>query len=437
MGPVSLHIAAQLEKVAKGGEIGLGDRGAIALRFDDDTSLLKSTFLETLYKRGLPAGLGLIADLNHPRNNGVTWADLKEWCEAYGLEIWSHSYSHTAPQTIEELTREIVTSKEEIENAGIKCAGWMQPGFGTGSGMYGGIAGTNHLSAWDSEAGSLITGNYVLADAYLGGALRYLPTGRFYGGDHITATSLPSSMTRSQYLERLKGHVDWAAANGGGVEIMFHPQDIDLTNTAANKLHLNDYIALLDYIVLARQQGKIEVLTPSGLYYANPGITRRMQLVVNGDFTGLEPGGSTAGAWSATLDWTGKTFPQSGGPDGGPYFSLSNQASGAVNMLLQQRIEGLNHLGVQGETFIFECYARSNGPSNQKIRVLIQTDGQTLVNVQGGQPRDTIVGTEWTRLHYAFTIPKGKTFLLVGLGRNGNAGSGNGVDFAQVRIYKV
>jgi hypothetical protein len=241
----------------------------------------------------------------------------------------------------------------------------------------------------------------------------------------------------------MKTFVDYVIQYKRGVEFMIHPQDIDLTNTqGATRLTMNDFRSFLDYIATAREAGTLEILTPSGLHYADANSNRRLDLMVDGKFTGLDAGApATRGRW-ASSSWTGKTFPQTGGQSGGAYLSIDNSQT-STNSLVYQSISYLDTLGVRGETFMFQGYARSNGATPDELRLLIRSgnDGnmaRTLVDSQRGNAfAMTVPTTTWTKVQFPFSVPADNNTVIVSLGKSGAAAVGSGIDWSDISVIKI
>ncbi|MEW9702809.1 hypothetical protein [Paenibacillus sp. SI8] len=436
-GNVYPRILREQMDISKGMKIGTNGKGAVAFRCDDSTDKLKNNLLAEFKSRGFPFSMSMISNLNNA-NNGtapkLTWTDMQQLNQRYGCEYWSHGYDHITPMTIDQLTQEIIVSKQLIEANGIKCQGWAQ--VGAPGGLYNNIDNSNDPANWYSDAGRLISENYALAEAYMGPEVRYLPTGRFLGGNHGTITPFPTG-TSAQWLVKMKSYVDQCVKYKQGVCFLIHPQMVDYANASnPNWINLSDLQALFDYVKAARDAGTLEVLTPSGLYYADPYSTQRVDLMTanNGDFLGITT--AAPGFWSKTSNWSGKSFPQTGGNNNGAYFTMDNTLDSTSGMIVGQ-IDGIQ--AYAGETFLYTALARSNGAGTQKIRVLLQTDGAVnILDVQGGSYIDISVPNTWTRINLPFTIPPVKSFLKISIGRSGSAaGAGYGIDWQDVKIPKV
>ena len=410
--PMLLQRAA----ASKGAVIGVGDKGVVALRFDDWQAAFKANVFGLLTDRGLPAGYAMITrfDQQPAWTQGVTKADVAQW-NHNGIEIHSHGTNHLdpSPQGDAGLIDQIVQSKAEIAAWGVKCQGWMQPGATKlGAELPYGQTGT--FSDLTNRAGQLIRQTYPFSEMEIDGVHRNLPHGAFHGLDHVTVSDGMS-------LEDAKSDVDDAVHHKSGLELMCHSGNLGVSG-----MSLRDFTALLDYIVAKREAGLIEVLTPSGLMFADRS-THRLDLLYDGTFAAMRTGDSTAAA-SWTLLWdTGITVQTSGGNEGRHFLRWPATALNLAN----QRAEDLIRRNFSGETFIFEGWARSNGSAPTVSRVLLQ-DYTNPARLSLDLHREGIPN-RWTKVRHAFTIPPLTNRLAVILGRH----SGAGIDWDDVRIWKV
>jgi hypothetical protein len=191
-------------------------------------------------------------------------------------------------------------------------------------------------------------------------------------------------------------------------------------------MSLSDFATLLDYIVAKRDAGMVEVLTPSGLMFADRG-TQRLDLLYDNTFEAMKTGVSSEETpWN--VGWsTGITVQTSGGHTGRHFMRWPATASNLIN----QRAEDLIRRNFNGETFIFEGWAKSNGSTSTVSRVLIQ-DYSDRTRLSLDLHRENIPA-RWTKVRHAFTIPPLTNRLAVILGRY----SGAGIDWDDVHVWKV
>lgn len=401
-------------RMAKGGVIGTNGKPVIALRFDDGQDAFRTTVYPLLTARGLPCSHALISEFSSQSwGSGTTWADVLDWYKN-GVEIWCHGKDHKDYQGFSGLYANIVTAKETIEAQGIKVQGWALPGVTPvyNTAPYNTL---NSIDDYESETGRLLMNNYALTEAYAGGKNRFLPNGRYHGLDHVTVSDGIS-------LVDAQGIVDVCIKEKLGRELMIHPANLG----KAGMLSIADFTTLLDYIVAKWEAGDIEVLTPSGLCFADSTTAQRLDLIKDGSFEGITV--ESAGDWSNTSVWTGKTIETSGGRTGANYLSI---ASDAGAQFVIHREMNIVTRGLDGETFVFEGWFRSNGVSNTVARVVVQSyPTTTLLNLNKTKVSN---GAEWTRLRFAFSIPPTVDQLSIGLQRN----SGDGIDWDDISVKKV
>lgn len=391
---------------AKGGVIGTNGKGVVALRFDDYQDAFRTNIYPLLAARGLPASMALISRFNTAQSwgAGTTWADIISW-NRNGVEMWSHGTNHNdyIPEGYAGLYREIVTSKAEIEAQGIKCKGWIKPGVTplTAATPYDGLAS---LSDWgESEVGRLIIDNYAISEAYAGGSYRLLPTKQHHGLDHQT-------ISEGVTLANAQAKLDMIADRGYGIEFMIHSGNIG----ESGNMSLAEFTTFLDYIVTKWEAGLIDVLTPSGLCFADPGTSRRLNLLISESF-------ETASQWSLGSSCTIET---SGGRTGNNFARIPNTVTTSV----AQYPDSLQALGLGGEHFIFEGWFRSNGAANTVGRVIIQdSDDSNRLNISKTKASN---GSTWTRMRFAFGLHPDTNRLVIALTRSNQ----DGVDWDDVSV---
>lgn len=403
----------QLACQAKGGVIGVGDVGVVAFRFDDGNETFHSTVYPLLTARGIPASFAAITTLS-----AQTWSDGDTSANMLtrnqnGIEVWSHGTDHKDPSPngldgTNGLVDQIVNSKAVIEGWGIKCQGWAQPGatqLGTPTPYGTGFTDDDSLRGY---AALLIRQTYPISEMYVTGTTRNVPNGQFHGLDHVTISD-GITYAAAQAL------VDRAIRLKTGVVLMVHAHNLGV----GSNLTVGELTTLLDYIVTCWDAGTLDVVTPSGLMFADKGSTRVELLAGAGTF-------EDAALWN--LD-TGRTIPTNGGHSGNNYLSTTSSTTSLTTPV--NRPDNLTERRFDGETFLFEGWARSNGVSTTVSRVVIQSYPSTsLLNLSLTKSGIT---TSWTRVRHAFTVPPTCNEITIGLGRN----SGDGIDWDDVTIRKV
>lgn len=345
---------------------------------------------------GLPAGYATISRLaEQPWTAGVTTTDVVAW-NRNGIEWHSHGIDHKdpTPQGDAGIVDQIVNSKAEIEAWGVKCQGWMMPGATplTSEIPYGtNLASTDDF--YTTRTGRLLRQTYALTYADTMGSQRSIPFGMYHELAHVTGSDGMS-------LANAVLWVDTAVNYKVGVQLMIHAG-----NLGGSGMSVADFTALLHYIVAKRDAGNIEVLTPSGFAFADKS-NQRLDLLRDGSFEGMTTG--VIGAWNAA--WTaGKSIETSGGRTG-KFLRLSNTETSLVT----QRPSGLNVMGLGGETFVFEGWARFNGAGTTTSRVLL-ADYTNAANLSLDLRLEGIP-TTWTKVIHAFSLAPGTSVLSVSVG---------------------
>lgn len=256
---------------SRGGRIGTAGKGVVAFRFDHNVRPFQDKILPLLEARGIPASMAHYVDEMDPQpgysgsdETGKTWADVTSQFFK-GIEVWSHSWSHTDPADETALVREIVGSRTELEKKIPEAyvVGWMQPGL-TG-GRYGGYGDVFNAPEYHgtTRAGRLIDATYGADDR--SGATHTSLGQRNFGCLWIDTASSALATNNA---------IDEAAAAGIGVVIALHPSMVD----ASNGISTATLTAILDHVVNLRDAGDIEVLSVGGLTVADPGSSWRQNL---------------------------------------------------------------------------------------------------------------------------------------------------------------
>lgn len=375
---------------AKGGVIGTAGKGVVALRFDDYQNVFREKIYPLLVDRGLPSSMALISRFNteQPWGIGTTWDNIREW-NRNGLEIWSHGTDHKdySKDGDSGLYSQIVTSKEEIEEEDIKVVGWVLPGVEptTSNLPYNGLT---KPSDYDSPTGKLIMDTYALTEAYAYETERTLPTSIYHGLNHITVSD--GGETLSSSIEKINATIK----NKSGIELMCHPGNLG----KSGNLTFEEFETLLNYIKTKWDEGSIEVLTPSGLFFANPNTSSRLKLNTDDSFEDLTI--SNPGAWNETKNWTGNSIETSTGKTGNNFLRIGINADDSG---VTQKIVDLDKLGVQGEQFVFEGWFRAydSEGTDGMIQISDYDDPNKLKIVKKVVSKDK----DWTRVRFVFAIP--------------------------------
>lgn len=411
---------------AKGGVVGTDGKPVISFRIDHGVDDFLSTIWPLFNARQLPCSVGVCPDTIENPNAAyepttTTWAQLKA-AALQGFEIWSHSATHQDPAvTGNSLDYEIRQSKEKIEAKGLRVVGWQMPGIpGCQTPHY-----SNNFkaaSSWASEVGQRLLAEYGLIENMGddGGAMRVLPSMGDYDLGHYTL----DGMTATQATN----NIDLAIAYGYSIQFMLHPDFIvggTVTHTVAN------LTTVLDYVKTKRDAGQIEVLTASGLAFADPNTSRRLDLVRDGSFEGMAAGAITG----STTPWlraggTGGTIVADGGHTGSKYAHLA--AADGYTYVYQGNGQ-LTNLGLKGHTMMFEAWTRCT-VANTEARLVVQDSNDTTkLNVD--RFWNITAGSGWQLLRCPFTIPM-DTSGTINFRVARRLGSGD-LDFDDIRVYPV
>lgn len=406
----------QEERKAKGGEIGVGDVGVVAFRFDDYQDSMRDVVFPLLQSRGIPASHALLSEFQAlSYGSGVSWADIKTMV-ANGIEIWSHGKVHKDYLGPDGLREEIVTSKELIEAQGIKVQGFSLPGVTSlySAAIRGNATpynGLNNISLYNSAEGNLLMRTYAQSEAYCGGAFRSIPNGIYHGTDHVTVDQ--------KTLVELKSLVDEAIAYKMALRFMCHPGNLD---RSGGYLTVADFTSLLDYCVTAWDAGTLEIVTPSALAFLSKSAYRT-DLLRAGNLAGVSLAAPLG--WLNIDDGVANTVYQTGGPSNGPYLSVATTGP-------TQRPARLANRKIGGEVFLFEGWIKSLGASTTIATITITdypaTSALSITKTYAGVGNAT-----WQRVRIPFSIPVGADSISIAPGRS----SGDASGWANMSVKKI
>lgn len=263
---------------SRGGRIGTGGKGVVALRFDHGVPAFTEHILPMLQARGLPA-----SQCHHIDDPEADWAQA-DVNFGSGIEVYSHSWTHRDTTSDEEIRKEIVESRQELERLipNALVAGWMTPG-----------AGAEAYDGWWAATGVEARAPFYaqqLIDSTYGSADTAPSVWNPLGSRHWGHRSIDRDTSFSQY----QSLIDQAAATKTGVVLMVHPSFI---RDNESYIDFSEYEQVLDYIVQMRDAGKIEVLTATGMTLADSSIGYRDNML-HGDlsiWTGWGSGSTRSG----------------------------------------------------------------------------------------------------------------------------------------------
>jgi hypothetical protein len=380
------------------GPIGTAGKTPLAIRFDDwQDDILTLGIMGEMRSRGLCASVALCSMLgSNPWNDAVTYDDIRSWNRDYGIEIWSHGTDHQPinPAIVAEITEQVVLSKTQIEAQNLRVMGWARPGL-AGTEGFGNDLNTDE--GWlTSEVGRQLMNTYALVETDRTWAFRQVPSPLRYGLGHATVSD-------GQTLVQNKDTVDAAIARDHGLELMCHVGNLGATG----HMTVAEFLQLLDYIVVKRDAGLVEVITPSSLAFADPSHTRRRRLLANGDFATAAPmTGSSTSNWNGMDGTTRQIVTIADGPTGTT--APAYEANGS-SMIGQQFLHTID-TGLSGMVLKFEGWARAK-TGTTTARVELSGTGFDM-------DRTTALTTTWKRIVEYFTIPPDADTANFNLGRS-------------------
>jgi hypothetical protein len=243
-----------------------------------------------------------------------------------------------------------------------------------------------------------------------------LPTKVYHGLNHLTVSDGKESLASS------KKAIDVAIKNKYGIELMCHTTNLG----KPGNMTLSEFTTLLDYIKTQWDNGSIEVLTPSGLFFADPNSSYRLRLEDGGSFEDLTVANS--GAWNGTTQWKGKTIETSGGRTGGNFLRID---SSITNSGVTQKITSLDKLRVSGEQFVFEGWARAYGKGSTTGIIEIKDHNNSKeLKITSKVVCD---GSSWKKIRFVFCIPPNTQAITLSIYRL----EGVSVDWDDVSIKKI
>ena len=416
--PFDRELARMEYDFRRRGRLGVGNKGAVAFRFDHHSKVFRDTVKPLFDARGFPYQLNAhVSEFDGSIPTNPTWADAVVWQDA-GMEFFTHGMDHTmyAPANYQGMKNDLLTPLAIAKANGMDVKGWAMPGLGDAAAFDGLLVPDD----WRGSAGRLIMSNYQLAEAYSGPTcvpITSEPNMYLYGRGHVTI--------ETQTLGALKKYVDLCVIEKKSCRFMVH---CGLIGTAGN-ITLTDYTAFLDYVVAKRDAGLLDVLLPSSLPYITNSTYRLDLLHGAGTFDGLSD--SYIGLWSK-LGTTWNTIYATGGYNNGPKVSILPGKYAPYYV-----IPDCTRNGYAGEVFQFEgwCQGATAGQTDTCQVTMIGPGNTTFID-----KRITGVGNgSWTPVRFNFRIPKkiGAATVVdiqLTLGRYGGT---SGTEWSNVTIKKV
>jgi len=411
------------------GSIGIGDIGAIAFEFDDWEDLYLSAIYPLMVARGLPH---CHATISRPFTRPDMCVNANVWTELTtahrnGCEIWNHSATHTWSAGMN-VADEVTTADAEIRAAmgnAVSIPAWVFPGCGSVDGINI-TTGGGPIADWalyDTPAAQLVQQLYPVSEFVGPGAnKRTFPAGIMHGGHHQTIGE--GGVT----LAVAKGFIDEAVRTKIGFNLMLHPGNligIAGGQSGTYYMSLADFEALLDYAKAYQDDGRLEILSPSGLYYADH-TTNRLNIEPRGDFADATTNDTYWSRWGATVE-------TNGGHSGARYLRVAYGLGGVYRSI--NGVDSNYNLG--GQAMVLEAWCRSNGtgPNPGTGVPGIRLQGESGFNHMDIQPvQQAVPMTVWTKIRVPFILHPDQNVLTYNLVR---ASGNDGVDFDDVRIMAV
>ena len=398
------------------GKIGTSGRIPVSFRVDHQIDEFIEHFGPLFKARALPLSVGLVTkSVGNPsaayEPTTATWEDVRTQIQDIGGEIWSHSQTHSDPGVngSTSLYDEIVESKRDIEAQGIGVMGFQQPG---GPATYGPF---RTMADYNSPDGRLIRETYPLIESYRWGTeYRVLPSHGVFGDSHFTLDTAT--------LDQAKEWIEMATMLRRGVQFMWHPKFL----LDPGGMGLAVFEQFLDHVVALRDAGEVEVLTASGLAFADLESDHRPSVVPYGDFE-RAPITPAPPAWAYTqgLHWDIRT---DGGRSGQNYLHFAadatTQAACRVDTIRMQ---------MQGAPYEFRGWFRRRDAAATipNVRVMYFT---SRANFQGPvyTPQLTTQGA-WQQIRFSFVPPADTNFIMLYIKRH----AGGALDVDDVEIVAV
>lgn len=377
----------------RGGAIGTDGKAAIALRFDHWLTDFKAKVMPLLEQYSLPASQAIIPSLVGQTGNAMSYAELQTWCLTGGGELFNHGLgNHVATNVESEYEAQILTGLANLQAGTPRIAieGWNPPGVAAGS--WGGFAPMETPAQYETIAGQLVLKNHAIVSGYIGNVYRDLDGSNPIGADHSTIDSSTAGQA--------KVTIDRMVKTGMGGVLMLHPNMLD----QAGRITTAALGEVLAYIAQLRDEGKLEVLSQSGLHFADAGSARRSNWVWNGRFD------------TNLADWVGTGYTRV--VEGEVTFA---RATAAASTLVQTGIVPDIGLGSQRELVY-------------RVRA---TTGATVRLKAGLTSKDVVLSAspDWQIVRAFTTIPLDHVlpWIDIEVGRV----AGGAVDIADIRLQSI
>lgn len=253
----TLHSALVAKLQSRLGPVNLNGSAGIALTFDHGTTVFFERIWPELKAREIPATLALCPEIHldgrgDRRNRASNDTIIRAVHD--GLEIAAHSSDHGGAHGYFDIHRQIVTSKQLLEDKlNAKVDSWIQHGYPLSKGNFDGFGVGRTLASYaDTAAGRLLQQTYPVITGYVGVDYIYPPAATPVVG------MKRSICERRGSIDTAKDYIELTIAMGGKHVNFIHPSALVGNSTYHS---VDDYIEFLDWLVLHREDGEIKLLT--------------------------------------------------------------------------------------------------------------------------------------------------------------------------------
>lgn len=269
--PPPREVLRQQLMARKGGVIGTQGRGAVALRFDDAPFAFRHKVLPLIVERGLP--YTRVTTSSHIHKGQIKEKEfplMQKHAIRYGGEIWNHGATHGDASGSKGIYRELIAPLYQLRSLmpriPIDC--FAPPGGAQIS--FDGFMPSHTPQNWATEAGRLVLAHHSLASGYFKNTFYRSLTGSPVDGQTHYSLDTYTLERAQELLERV---AQWQV----GTVLMWHSNKLD----SPNCMDIKTFEGVLDHIVDLRDQGKLLVLTCSGLSVADKSSQNRDDILTS------------------------------------------------------------------------------------------------------------------------------------------------------------
>lgn len=243
----------------RGYSIGTGGVAAIALRFDHHLDPWGEKVLPLLKKYRLPWGQMLNANSMGSGDDTMPSNTVASNAHNTGGEVWNHSWSHSDTSTDAQADREVTLGLADLKKALPSL--WIDSFAPPGQSNLGGFEGQDTSEKfWNTDYGQYALAQHCFVRGYFPGAYQPMQGANLIGAPHVTLDSQSASWIKKY----INGVVDTKTAS----TLMLHPNYLDQSGYLSSA----DFESILAYIAKLRDEGKIQVMSVSGILLADDSI---------------------------------------------------------------------------------------------------------------------------------------------------------------------